>query len=120
MVGSMCFAWGEVGHPRLVRRNRMEQANPFDGLVRHILVEEIVLVVVWRLDRLDVFEDGRSPLAGITTDKAVEIFKSQSGRPQVEWPDLAVVPIGHVVILAIPRGVVGVLVAQRRVGAGAF
>ena len=76
MVRGVRRAWSEVGHPRLVRRNRMEQANPFDGLVRHVLLEEIVLVVVWRLDRLDVLEDGRRPLAGVAADEAIEIFKS--------------------------------------------
>src|SRR5207245_2188978 len=93
----------------LVRCNRMEQANPFDGLVCHVLVEEIVFDIVRRLDWLDVLENGRSPLAGVATDKTIKIFKSQSCRPQVEWPGLAIVPVGHVVIFAVPRGVVAVL-----------
>src|SRR6266702_5567543 len=76
MVRGVRRAWSEICHPWLVGRNRPEQANPFDGLVRHILVEEIVSDIVWRLDRLDVLEDGRRPLAGVTTDEAIEIFKS--------------------------------------------
>src|SRR6266581_8215023 len=109
MVRGVRRAWSEICQPWLVGRNRPEQANPFDGLVRHILVEEIVLVIVCRLDRLDVLEDSRRPLAGVAADEAIEIFKSQSSRPQIERPGLAVVPVGHVVIFAVPRGVVAVL-----------
>src|SRR5229473_6739052 len=82
MVRGVRRAWSEIGDPWLVRRNRMEQANPFDGLVCHVLVEEIVFDIVWRLDRLDVLENGRGPLAGVPADKSIKIFKSQSRRSE--------------------------------------
>jgi hypothetical protein len=54
----------------------MEQANAVDGLVGHILFEEIVLRVMRRLDRLNVLEDGRSPLARVAADETIKIFKA--------------------------------------------
>ena len=120
MVRGVRRAWSEICQPWLVGRNRPEQANPFDGLVRHILVEEIVFDIVRRLDWLDVLENGRSPLAGVATDKTIKIFKSQSGRPQIEWPGLAVVPVRHVVIFAVPRGVIAVLPKYLSEGSDTF
>ena len=120
MVRGVRRAGSKVGHPWLVRRNRVKQVNPFDGFVCHVFFKEIVFVIMWRLDRLDVFEDRRRPLAGVAADKAIKILKSQSGRPQIEWPRLAVVPIGHVVILAVPRGVVAVLPKHLGEGSDAF
>src|SRR5260370_14661121 len=58
---------------------------------------------------MDVIEKGGRPVAVSAADKAVKIFKSQTGRPQMEWLGLAVMPVRHVVILAVPRGVVAVL-----------
>src|SRR5207248_1708403 len=62
-----------------------------------------------RLDRFNVLEKGRRPLAGVAADEAVEILKAESGWPQVERPGLAAVPVGHVVVLAVPGCVVAVL-----------
>ena len=48
-------------------------------------------------------------MTGVATNKAIKVFKTQSGRPQIEWPGLTAVPVWNVVILAIPGGVVAVL-----------
>ena len=79
------------------------------AVVGHVLVEEVILRVVRRLDGLGAFEERRVPLARVAADEAVEVFKAQPGRPQVERPGLAGLPVGDVVVLAVPGGVVAVL-----------
>ena len=49
------------------------------------------------------------PLAGVAADEAVEVLEAKAGRPQVERARLTGVPVGDVVILAVPSGVVAVL-----------
>jgi len=108
-----------VLQPRLLRRHRMQQANARDGLVSHVPVEEIVLVVR-RLDRLRAFEQCRRPLIRVGADEAVEVFEAERGGPQVERSGLARLPIRHVVVLAVPRGVVAVLLQHLGERAGAL
>ena len=103
-----------VRHPRLLRRHRVQHADALDGVVGQIVVEEVVLRVVRRLDGLDALDDGRRPLAGVAADESVEVLEAQPGRPQVERSGLAAVPVGHVVILAVPGRVVAVLPAGPR------
>ena len=98
-----------VGEERLVRRDGVLHADPLDGVVGHVLVEEVVLRVVRRLDGLGALEERRRPLARVAADEAVEVFEAQPGRPQIERPGLAGLPVGHVVVLAEPGGVVAVL-----------
>ena len=42
-------------------------------------------------------------------DEAVELLETQACRPEIERPGLAVLPIGHVVVLAEPGGVPALL-----------
>ena len=65
-----------IRDPRFVRRKRTQKSDPVDGFVSHVLFKEIVFDVVWRLYRLDILKDGRSPLAGITAYKSVEVFEA--------------------------------------------
>src|SRR5262249_57287752 len=53
-------------------------------------------------------EEGGVPLVGVAADEAVEVLEAQPGRPEVERPVLAGVPVGDVVVLSIPRRVVAV------------
>src|SRR5215468_134451 len=48
------------------------------------------------------------PLIAIAAEKAVEILEAETVWPQVERPRLARHPVGYVVHLAEPRGVVAV------------
>ena len=101
-----------VGEERLVGSERILLANPPDGLVRHQLVEVRELAarlflrprLAWCLSKM-----AELPLVRVAADKAVKILKAQAGGPQVEWPCRARLPVGHVVVLAKPRGVVAVL-----------
>jgi hypothetical protein len=45
---------------------------------------------------------------------------TQAGRPQIERPGLAVVPVGYVVVLAVPRRVVAVLPEHLSEGSDTF
>ncbi len=98
-----------VGEEGFVRGCRVLHPDPVDRAVGHVLVEEIVLRVVRRLDRLGSFDDRRVPLAGVAADEAVEVLKAQPGGPQVERSGLTRLPVGNVVVLAVPGGVVAVL-----------
>ena len=102
-------AGGVVLHPGLLRGDRMQHPDALDAAVGHVLVEVVIPRVVRRLDRLDPFDDGGIPLAGVATDETVKILEAQPRRPQVKRPGLAAVPVRDVVVLAIPGGVVAVL-----------
>ena len=73
-----------VGHPGLLRRHRVQHAQARDRVVGHVHVEEVVLLAVRRLDRLDVLDERRLPLVGVAADEAVEVLEAEAGRPQVE------------------------------------
>src|SRR5208337_4384744 len=120
MMGSVRGTRSVVGKPRFLGSHRMQELNPGDGVVSHVLVEEIVWLVVRGLNRLDVLEESRRPLTGIAPKEPVEVFKAEPRRPKVEGSGLAAVPVGHVVVLAIPRGAVAVLLEHLREGPGAL
>ena len=98
-----------IREERFIGRGGVLHPQPVDRAVRQVLVEEVVLCIVRRFDGLSALRDRRIPLTGITTDEAVEVFKTQPGRPQVERTRSARLPVGDVVILAVPRSVVTVL-----------
>ena len=98
-----------VLQPRLLRRDGVQDADAVDGVVGHVLVEEIILRVVRRLDGLGALEERRRPLARVAANEAVEVFEAQARRPEVERPRLTRLPVGHVVVLAVPSSVVAVL-----------
>ena len=87
----------------------MRHLNARNGVVGHVLVEEIILHVVRRLDGLRALKQGWIPQARVTADETVEVFKAESGRPEVIRPGLAGAPVGDVMVLAILGGVVAVL-----------
>ena len=98
-----------VLQPGFVGRDGVEHADPLDAAVGQVLVEVVVLGVMGRLDRFDVLDDRRRPLVGIAADEAVEVLEPESGRPEVVGTGLTSMPIGNVVILAVPGGVPAVL-----------
>ena len=51
----------------------------------------------------------RRPLVRIAAYEAVEVLEAEPGGPQVERPGLAGVPVGNVVVLAVPGRVLAVL-----------
>ena len=61
MMGRVRGAWGVVGYSRLIRCDRVQHLNTGDCVVRHILIEEIVRLVVWRFDWIDV-KAGEAPV----------------------------------------------------------
>src|SRR6478672_5257700 len=62
-----------------------------------------------RRNQRGVAEQHRRPLAAVTSNKAVEVFESHSGRPLVERAGLAGLVGRRVVILSEPRSAVAVL-----------
>src|SRR5271169_3048794 len=46
MMGCVCGAWGVVRNPGLVGCDRVQHLNARDGVVGHILIEEIIRLVV--------------------------------------------------------------------------
>ncbi len=109
-----------VLQPGFVGRDRAKHADALDGAVGQVLVKVVVLGVMGGFDRFDVLDERRRPLVGIAADEAVEVLEPESGRPQVVRTGLTAVPIGNVVILAVPRGVPAVLLEHLGKRAGAF
>ena len=66
----------------------MLHAQPVDGLVREVVVEDVIRIAEVGLDRLCVLVEGRVPLIGISADEPVEVFEAETGRPQVEGAGL--------------------------------
>jgi len=58
-----------------------------------------------RFDGLGPIEDGRPPLTRLGPDEPVELLEPEAGRPEIERPGLAALPVGNVVVLAEPRRV---------------
>ncbi len=67
-----------VDEPRLLRRDRVQHPDAVDRVVGHVVVEEVVLRVVRRLDRLDVLDERGTPLVGVAADEAVEVFEARA------------------------------------------
>ena len=99
-------------------RDGLLGADPLDGLVGDVVVEVVVRVAQVRLDGLGPVEDRGPPLAGLGPDEPVELFEAQAGRPEIERSGLAVLPVGHVVVLAEPGGVPALLLEDFGDGGG--
>ena len=74
-------SWSVIGHPGLIGRDCVQHLNAGDGVIRHILVKEIVWLIVWRLYRLDVLVERGRPLAGVAAQETIEIFEAQTRGP---------------------------------------
>lgn len=46
--------------------------------------KKVVLLIVRRLDGLDVLDESRLPLVAVAADEAAEVLEAEAGRPQVE------------------------------------
>src|SRR5262249_34030746 len=104
---------------RPVRRERLLLPNPSDRMVGQVGVE-VVLRVVRGLDRFGAVEQGRMPLIGIAADESVEVLEAESSGPEIERPRLARLPVGYVVVLAVPGRVPTVLLEDFRNRAAAL
>ena len=118
MVRGVAAAGGEVDEERLVRVLGPDAVQPLDRLVGHRVREVVgvLLVVVLRLrsDDLLVLRQARVPLAGPAAEEAVEVVEPPAGRPAVERPGRALLPVGRQVPLAERRGAVAVVPQDTR------
>ncbi len=105
----MRCAVGHVGKEGLVGRHHVEALHPRNHLVGDVLGEVIALFGrLRRLDRCRTVEQGRRPLVGLATNKAVELLEALAGRPAVEWTRHADFPRRCLVGLANTPGAVAV------------
>jgi len=111
---------GEIEQDRLLRRDRLVVAQPFDGLVGHVGHEVVALLGrLARLDRRRVLEQHRVILMRLAADEAVEVVEPHAGRPAVVRAGDAALPVGRVVVLAEPAGPVAIVLEHRADGRGA-
>src|SRR5262249_35487420 len=108
MMRCVTEARGIISEERFIRRQRFLLPNPCDCMVCQVGVK-VILWVIRRFDRLGSVEQGRMPLVGVSANEAIEVLESESGRPEIEWPSLTRLPIGDIVVLAIPGCVPAVL-----------
>ena len=92
----------------LLRGDGLLGADPLHGPVGEIVVEVIVRIFEIGLDRLRPLDRRRPPLVGVAADEAEEVLEAEAGRPEIERPGLARLPIGDVVVLAKPGGAPGI------------
>src|SRR5208283_5154839 len=107
-----------VDEERLVGRDLLELRYVLDSVVSHRGGEVPSGVAVEGVDRRRVAKQVRLPLARVAADEAVEIFETHPNGPLIEWPGLARLVKGRVVILAEPRGRVAVLLEDLADSAG--
>ena len=90
---------------RLVGREGAMLAQPGDRLVGQVLAQVVVLVVR-RLDRVEVLDEPRLPLRGLAGQEAVEVVEADAlaGRPEVNGP-IAVVSVAGV-LCHLPKAAV--------------
>ena len=118
VVGGVAAAGGEVDEERLARVLGPDPVQPLDRLAGHRVrqVVRVLLVVVLRLrsDDLLVLRQARIPLAGPAAEEAVEVVEPPAGRPAVERPGRALLPVGRQVPLAERRRAVPVVPQDTR------
>ena len=108
-MGRVCAAGDVVDEERLVGRDLLELLHVLDRVVSHRGGEIPTGMPLEGVDGRRVAEQVRLPLAGVAADEAVEIIEAHPDGPLIEWPGLARLVKGRVVVLAEPRGRVPVL-----------
>jgi hypothetical protein len=81
---------------------------------------EVIPRVVGCLDGFGAVEEGWMPLVGVTADEAVEVFEAETCGPEVKRPGLARLPVGDVMVLAIPGCVPTILLEDFGYRSAAF
>ena len=112
MVRRVGGAGRVVDHERPVGLDLVQHPDAPDRLVGHRGDQVPAGMAEIGLDRRGVAEQVvRLPLAGVVADEAVVVVEAldRPGRPVGERAGLARHPLRHVVVLAVPRGVVAVL-----------
>ena len=119
---------GIIDKERFVGGDRLLHLDPLDRFVGKVEIQVVVGFAQVGLDGRRPVKEGRPPVVRQTADEAVKLLEAEPGRPAVERTRLAGFPVGHVVILTKPRGVVAVerqhgaygghLLAQQGVVAG--
>jgi hypothetical protein len=109
-----------VQQPRLARCERVLHTHPRNCLIGQIAVEYVVRVAQIRLDRRGILVQRRVPLVTVAPNEPVEVFKAQSGRPQVERPRLARHPVRHIMHFAESCRVVAVVLEDCTDGTSAL
>src|SRR5262249_34090897 len=61
------------------------------------------------LDRFCAVKERGTPLIRVAADEAVEIVEAETSRPEIKRSCLAGLPVGNVVVLAVPGACVRVL-----------
>ena len=102
----------EVDEERLVGRERLLEADPLDGLRRHV-VHEVVVGIVRGLDQVLVVVDGRRPLVGLAAHEAVELVEPLPVGPAGHRTGGRDLPHRCLVPLAVGRRAVAVQAQHR-------
>ena len=118
VMGGVAAPGGEIDEERLVRVLGPHPVQPLDRLAGHRVrkVVGVLLVVVLRrrADDLLVLRQARIPLAGPAAQEAVEVVETPAGRPPVQRPGRALLPVGGQVPLTERRRAVPVVPQDTR------
>ena len=96
-------ARGEIHEERLVRRERLLELHPGDGLVGHV-GHEVVAGVVRRGDAGHAVIERGIPLVGLAAEEPVEFVEARARRPAVGRSGDADLPGCGLMVLAEERG----------------
>jgi hypothetical protein len=116
-MGRVGGAGREVGEERLVGRQRLLLTDERDRLLGEVL-HQVIVRVIWRIDRAHAVDERRRPLVGLAPDEPVEALKAAVARPVVKRAGRTGLPHGHLVALAELGSVVAGLAKDLRQGSG--
>jgi hypothetical protein len=87
-----------VDEERLAARDLLELLHVMNSIVGHRRGEIPTGMPLEGIDGCRVAEQVRLPLAGVAADETVEIVEAHPGGPLIEWPGLARLVKGCVVV----------------------
>src|SRR5262249_45691861 len=84
----MCCSRCVIHEPGLGGGQRMLHPHVSNGLIREIVIENVIWLPFVRFDRHRVLVERRMPLIAVAANESIEILKAQTSRPQIERSSL--------------------------------
>ena len=85
MVWSMGGSWRIIHKERFFRCQCLLILHPINGLIGHI-GEEVIVRVLWQLNRMCSIVDIWSPLVGLPAKESIKLIETLTSGPAVKGP----------------------------------
>ena len=108
MVGTMNRAGRKIHKERFAGIEGFAGPHPLNGFFRHVL-GQVILGVVWCLDRIGIFKQHGFVLGGFSGDKSIEVIKSKTRGKTVKRSQFSQIRHRRIVPFAESRSVVAII-----------